>query len=387
MPPLNYSPYPGQDQNSPWMNLEDLIQQKMAGSNEQIAPPSASPIPEYVPDSPFGGMGSGGSSSSLSSNTIRPESLAMWNKLINKQSEGLNMEKQGLQALEKRKSDIENQPRDMNWIGLMALADAWGTDKSNFAGNYKQPQNAEERAKLMFELENQIQKSKQGFTDDEVKLMKSQLEAAIMKEQKAEAKTNKKSEALNKYGADVVKAYNGDTVVKKFAGAAEQAGQVVDLLNSNNPLADNTIPTFMARASGEVGNLSEADKKPFGGAQSLSARIKQATEQMNSGTLTPENREFVGRLAETMSKHAQEAQDKRARILAEQYGRANSNVSPQDVLGVIAPHLEYQPLQKGKTFQTSGDKAMGRPHFKEGDIREKNGKNYQRNADGTWSEM
>lgn len=390
MPPLNYSPYPPVDQSSsPWMSLEDLISSKLAEQPQAAPtlPPAPQPAPQIIPDRPFpSGMG-GGVTTSQSSTSILPESLSIWNKLINKQSEGLNLEKQGMQALSARKDAIEKMPQEMNWSGLMALADAWGTDKSNFSQAYRPPATPEDKAKLMFDLENQIQKAKQGYTDDEVKLLKSQLEASVLKEQKSDAKSLKKSEALNKYGTEVVKAYNNDSVVKKYAGAEEASGQVIDLLNSDNPLADNSIPTFVARASGEVGNLSEADKKPFGGSKALSERLSATAKELSEGRITDNNRAFIAKLADTMSQHAKEVQDKRARILAEQYGRANSEVSPKDVLGVIAPHLEYQPLEKGKPFQTTADKMIGKPMFRTGDIRQRNGISYQRQADGSWVEL
>lgn len=89
---------------------------------------------------------------------------------------------------------------------------------------------------------------------------------------------------------------------KKPLEALNQIRATRDLLNSDNPLADNTIPTFMARASGEVGNLSEADKRPFGGNQSFAAKWKQASVNAATGKLTAENRKLIGQVLDILEK-------------------------------------------------------------------------------------
>ena len=94
---------------------------------------------------------------------------------------------------------------------------------------------------------------------------------------------------------------------KKHFEAIEQARSARALLDSDNPLADNAIPTFMARATGEVGALSEADKKPYGSAKDILSRISQVTEELRTGKLTTANREFIGKLATTFENSGRRA--------------------------------------------------------------------------------
>lgn len=144
---------------------------------------------------------------------------------------------------------------------------------------------------------------------------------------------------------EIVKRFNSMPNVKKYQSSIDAADNVIDLISSNNPIADNAVPTYMARASGEVGNLSEPDKAPFGGSQALLDRMQQAVSQATAGKLTPENRQFVRQLAETMKKSAMKNMNNQANKFSQQEARIGGYGTDQDVLHMVNPGYEEENTQ------------------------------------------
>lgn len=114
----------------------------------------------------------------------------------------------------------------------------------------------------------------------------------------------KKDEDQQKQEGQIVQNFNKDKVVQKANEQIASADTVQSLVNSDNPIGHAAIPTFMARAAGEVGALTEADKAPFGGTKALTGRIQQVMSDYSSGKLTPENKKFIMDLTGTMKKAA-----------------------------------------------------------------------------------
>ena len=151
----------------------------------------------------------------------------------------------------------------------------------------------------------------------------------------------------------VVTRFNSLAQVKKTQSSIDAADNVIDLISSNNPLADNAVPTYMARASGEVGNLSEADKAPFGGSQAILTRMGQAISQASSGKLTPENREFVRQLAETMKASALRNLTNHAKNFSKQYGKLGGYGDEKEIFSTISPDFDISNSTGIKTGTTS----------------------------------
>lgn len=143
--------------------------------------------------------------------------------------------------------------------------------------------------------------------------------------------------------------FNADPAVRKAQSIFDASNDIVGLIESKNPIADNAIPTYMARASGEVGNLSEADKRPFGGSQALIQRIKRTIQKATKGTLDDTDREFVRQLAATMQTNGNQRIDKIARLRAKQYSRVSKNVGEEEL---------YQLLNPFSTFETSEEQSL-----------------------------
>jgi hypothetical protein len=104
----------------------------------------------------------------------------------------------------------------------------------------------------------------------------------------------------------LVSKFKGDARVKKAYQSLDAATDIKNFVDSGNPIAANSIPTYSARMSGEVGNLSEADKRPFGGSQAILKRIDASLTQMSKGTLTPDNAVFIKGLTDIVERRAYE---------------------------------------------------------------------------------
>lgn len=163
-------------------------------------------------------------------------------------------------------------------------------------------------------------------------------------------------ERRQKEKTDIIDKFNRSSGVVKIEASLDAANTIRGLVDSNNPIAASAVPTFMARASGEVGNLSEADKRPFGGSQALLSRLEAAITQKANGRLTRENAAFIKNLADTMEKRAVSNKDRRAREWSLQYGKANDFLDPNDLYDTLRP--DARRASGGKVTVTNGSETL-----------------------------
>ena len=135
----------------------------------------------------------------------------------------------------------------------------------------------------------------------------------------------------------LVDRFNANPQVRKVVQMVTSANTIRDLIDSNNPIADASIPTFMARASGEVGALSEADKAPFGGSRALIERIEAVANLAAEGKLTPENRVFVRNLADVLVRSGNSNIQAQARQFSRQYSKAVPELKETDIYNMVFP--------------------------------------------------
>src|SRR3990167_2033820 len=146
----------------------------------------------------------------------------------------------------------------------------------------------------------------------------------------------------------IVDRFNADASVKKSQQSIDAANNIRALVNSENPIAANAIPTYMARASGEVGNLSEGDKKPFGGSAAILSRLRASATQVATGELTQENAGFITELANLMEKRANDNIEKLARTRSKQYSRASEFLKENDIYESLRPIVDIANPATGK---------------------------------------
>lgn len=154
---------------------------------------------------------------------------------------------------------------------------------------------------------------------------------------------------------DIVDRFNADPSVKKAQTAIDAANNVRALLDSKNPIAASAIPTYMARAAGEVGALSEADKAPFGGSQAILARLQAALTQKATGQLTTENAMFLKSLADVMEGSAKGNIEAIARNRSKQYSKTGA-MTEQEILESLVPGINNAPVDTNLQLPTPGQK-------------------------------
>lgn len=141
---------------------------------------------------------------------------------------------------------------------------------------------------------------------------------------------------------NLVNKFNSDPQIRRQQQALDGANTVRELVVSGNPIAAASIPTYMARASGEVGNLSEADKKPFGGTRAIMGRMQAAFEEMTTGRLSQSNRDFLLEMADIMEANANKNLDRHARTMAKQYSRTVKGLRDRDIFDSFRPGREFE---------------------------------------------
>lgn len=85
-----------------------------------------------------------------------------------------------------------------------------------------------------------------------------------------------------------------------------QAGNAIKLLDSNSPLAATAIGTMMARASGEVGNLTAMERAAFEGRQDLISRVYRDLSIKGWSELPKGDREVIREVAQIYRDSGQE---------------------------------------------------------------------------------
>lgn len=116
--------------------------------------------------------------------------------------------------------------------------------------------------------------------------------------------------------------FNKDKIVTKAYGRLADSEAAEYILQSKNPIGDEAVKTFLARASGEVGALTDRDVSRFGGSKALTSRISAITKQYADGTLTDENRKYLLQLTDVFKKSA----DKQVNDRADHYARQQEKV-------------------------------------------------------------
>ncbi len=136
--------------------------------------------------------------------------------------------------------------------------------------------------------------------DRENELAKARITASAM-QMKQENQLDGKSKAqILSYQKEFNKLTKDDTAQLNNLGQAER------LLPMGNPVADNTLRTFLARASGEKGPLSITDIEQYGGSRDLATKVQRFVQrQANGKELTAKDREqmlqIINSYRETMS--------------------------------------------------------------------------------------
>lgn len=181
-----------------------------------------------------------------------------------------------------------------------------------------------------------------------------------IKNQEAERDTSHGEKLINAR-TNVTNKFNADKAVTKAQQSLDAANTIRDLATSGNPIASAAIPTYMARMSGEVGNLSEADKKPFGGSRAMLERMQAAFQQAATGTLTEDNKQYILGITDLIEKRSNVNLDALAKTRSEQYSAADPRMSSDEIYKMLRgekPTLAPPPAPAPTgDISLQGDKA------------------------------
>jgi hypothetical protein len=141
--------------------------------------------------------------------------------------------------------------------------------------------------------------------------------------------------------------FNKDKQVIKAEERMASARTMRDFLTENNPIGAEAAKRFAARASGEVGTLTDQDVSVFGGSRAVLDRLQQAAQELATGTLTENNKKFMNQLADTFEKAGQRDLQDRLTVYAKQ-GTKRTKMSEDEVKETIRPDLVLQKQEQIK---------------------------------------
>lgn len=138
-----------------------------------------------------------------------------------------------------------------------------------------------------------------------------------------------------------------DTTAKKNFDAIEQARTALAISDDNNPIGDAALATFMARATGEVGNLTENERKPFESSRDISSQLQQWLQKAKNGKLTPDNRRRIKQLAKVfessnlraVNNHADRISSQASSLLGMDQEEIRTKILPKQYTTGAGPNL------------------------------------------------
>lgn len=128
---------------------------------------------------------------------------------------------------------------------------------------------------------------------------------------------------------------------KNLKTSIRQADMAITQLATNNPIVSKAIQTFMAKATGEVGNLTEAEREPFGGKNSILAKLARITSIGIGGQIPDSDKKFLTDFATVMKNNHQSHFDEEARTTAAQF-ESTIGLPKQELLQRFAPGLSFE---------------------------------------------
>ncbi len=331
------NPYllPQQEAANP-MDSEFMRKQLMAMG--QLPPEVPAPVaPPPVPEVPLGDpnalsklmAGAGATSGSISVTGLGEEARRIQEKLNAKVEAATKAQNAGVDKMQGDYEKLAGKPRDVDFSALAAYFDST-VDGSKLLQGYKAPESEEAKAEKMLQLQNAIQKAREGISDKEIDSMKAQLSNNTVKQQLSamqgmgrnerfgEAQTLKKEDTLRKDIAGI-----GD----KVAEATSMMGTIEENLASGDyQKVANTLSNFSRAVGGEKGVLTDQDiarvlPKNF---QGSIARFTAYFGATPSAQIPPEYTKALVELTQTAKRRASEKFAKEVALRKRSYGAPTS---------------------------------------------------------------
>jgi hypothetical protein len=136
--------------------------------------------------------------------------------------------------------------------------------------------------------------------------------------------------------------FNKDKVVQKSEERIASAKTLRELVTQNTPISAEAAKTFAARASGEVGALSDTDRAAYGGSRAIIGRIEQAMKEAATGTLTEDNKKFMLQLSNSFEQAGIRDIQTSLKKYAKQTVKRMPNMTEQEAAELIRPDIALE---------------------------------------------
>ena len=158
--------------------------------------------------------------------------------------------------------------------------------------------------------------------------------------------------------------WNKDKLVQDYQKTYDAAITAQEMVDSDNPVAREALKVFMARASGEVGNLAQAEQERFGGSQAILAKLEQAAQRMATGKLSDDNKKFIRDLAKIYERRASANYDSLARARARRNSQTTDLYTEDELYRLYNPKIGIgMDLGDGTTMIPEGHATQIQSQF------------------------
>lgn len=147
-----------------------------------------------------------------------------------------------------------------------------------------------------------------------------------------------------------------DALIKDDVSRLTAAANAYQLLQNDAPISSEVVKSQLARLSGEVGALSDADLNRFGGSKDVRNRARQLTETLLTGKLSPETRREMIQIVKQFELTARNKINYEAKRQA-QSGSRLLGVPEADVYGILNPEAIAADANNRNTSNTDVGKA------------------------------
>lgn len=183
----------------------------------------------------------------------------------------------------------------------------------------------------------QVQQARELIKDEreaQIDLLKIRQDSAFERQQQRESQSRQKEQRRQLFTFQ----RDFNSTVKGVDKAVNQAKNAIRILDAKGPaskLAVGVIGTMMARASGEVGNLTQVEREAFAGLQSISGRIQRVIARGAFSELTPQDKAAIREVAKVYVDRGDEMLQRTAETMGTQLS-VNTGGSPEDLAQKIS---------------------------------------------------
>ena len=157
----------------------------------------------------------------------------------------------------------------------------------------------------------------------------------------------------------VIDKFNTDAQTQRYRTMISSANVIRTALDTDNPIAQQSVLNQMVKMSGDVGMITESDREQFGGSKAILDRINAIAEEWKSGKLSATNRKWLQELTAVYDKAGRENLYNHADTYAGQQSLNDAELGDRDSIRNILlsgndPRSPVKPSGGMQTFTVDG---------------------------------